>query len=111
MCSGHHGPESPCWHLERFHAKMPKAGSAADTAHQVHQTVRTALNEAVRRGHLTVNPASVAKAPRLEEEEVEPYTVEEVHKLLDLANKTRHPARWVVSLALGLRQGEVLGLK
>ncbi|BAG20685.1 site-specific integrase [Streptomyces griseus] len=74
-------------------------------------TVRTALNEAVRRGHLTVNPASVAKAPRLEEEEVEPYTVDEVHKLLDLANKTGHPARWVVSLALGLRQGEVLGLK
>ncbi|WP_103532268.1 tyrosine-type recombinase/integrase [Streptomyces sp. SM11] len=107
----HRLPKLEPEHLERFYAKMQKAGSAAGTAHQVHRTVRTALNEAVRRGHLTVNPASVAKAPRLEEEEVEPYTVEEVHKLLDLANKTRHPARWVVSLALGLRQGEVLGLK
>lgn len=107
----HRLPKLEPEHLERFYAKMRKAGSAAGTAHQVHRTVRTALNEAVRRGHLTVNPASVAKAPRLEEEEVEPYTVEEVQKLLDLANKSRHPARWVISLALGLRQGEVLGLK
>jgi integrase len=47
----------------------------------------------------------------LEEEEVEPYTVEEVQRLLDEANRQRHAARWVIALALGLRQGEVLGLK
>ncbi len=90
---------------------MLTAGSAAGTAHQVHRTVRGALNEAVRRGHLAVNPASIAKAPRLEEEEVEPRTVEEVQRLLDQADKTLRPARWVIALALGLRQGEALGLK
>ncbi|WP_328311588.1 site-specific integrase [Streptomyces sp. NBC_00442] len=98
-------------HLERLYRKMQANGSSAGTAHQVHRTVKTALNEAVRRRHLTINPASVAKAPRVEEEEVEPYTLEEVQRLLAEATKVRNTARWVIALALGLRQGEVLGLK
>ncbi|WP_329315768.1 tyrosine-type recombinase/integrase [Streptomyces sp. NBC_01262] len=98
-------------HLERFYKKMQDTGSAAGTAHQAHRTVRAALNEAIRRRHLTVNPASIAKAPRVEEEEVEPYSVEEVQSLLLEAGRQRNAARWVIALALGLRQGEVLGLK
>ncbi|MEU3068762.1 site-specific integrase [Streptomyces sp. NPDC006906] len=97
-------------HLERFYKKMQEAGSAAGTAHQVHRTLRTALNEAVRRGHAIQNPATIAKAPRLEEDEVEPYSVEEVQRLLAEAGKHRNAARWVIALALGLRQGEVLGM-
>ncbi|MEU6848441.1 site-specific integrase [Actinacidiphila alni] len=98
-------------HLERFYKKMQDNGSSAGTAHQAHRTVRASLNEAKRRRHLTENPATIAKAPRLEEEEVEPYTVEEVQRLLEVANSQRNTARWVIALALGLRQGEVLGLK
>ncbi|MCZ4509767.1 tyrosine-type recombinase/integrase [Streptomyces sp. ActVer] len=98
-------------HLERLYRKMQENGSAAGTAHQAHRTVKTALNEAIRRRHLTINPASVAKAPKVEEEEVEPYTLEEVQRLLAEATKVRNTARWVIALALGLRQGEVLGLK
>lgn len=98
-------------HLERFYKKMQDNGSAAGTAHQSHRTVRTALNEAVRRAHLTVNPATIAKGPRVEEEEVEPYSVEEVQRLLAEAHKHRNTARWVIALALGLRQGEVLGMQ
>lgn len=98
-------------HLERFYRRMQKNGSAAGTAHHVHRTVRTALSEAVRRGHLTINPAAIAKAPRLEEQEIDPYTVDEVRSLLLEASKRRNSARWVIALALGLRQGEVLGLK
>ncbi|MFI1799369.1 tyrosine-type recombinase/integrase [Streptomyces sp. NPDC020379] len=98
-------------HLERFYKKMQDNGSSSGTAHQAHRTVRAALNEAVRRRHITVNPATVAKAPRLEEEEVEPYSVEEVQRILLEAERHRNTARWVIALALGLRQGEVLGLQ
>jgi hypothetical protein len=56
------------------------------------------------------NAAEIAKAPRLEEEDIEPYTIEEVQSLLVEAAKLRNSARWVVALALGLRQGEALGL-
>jgi integrase len=98
-------------HVERLYAKMIAGGSAPATAHQAHRTLRTALNEAVRRGHLTKNPATVAKAPRVEEREVEPYSVREVQRLLDVAGRRRNSARWAIALALGLRQSEALGLR
>ncbi|WP_328860692.1 tyrosine-type recombinase/integrase [Streptomyces sp. NBC_00306] len=98
-------------HIEAFYAKMQSNGSKPATAHQVHRTLRTALNEAVRRGHLGKNPVQLAKAPKTGEYEVEPYSVKEVQRLLQAAGRHRNSARWAVALALGLRQGEVLGLK
>ncbi|WP_203708571.1 site-specific integrase, partial [Asanoa iriomotensis] len=67
-------------HIEKFTRKMQENGSAAATAHQAHRTIRTALSEAVRRGHIGRNVARLAKAPKLEEEEVEPYSIEEVKR-------------------------------
>ncbi|MFF4415919.1 tyrosine-type recombinase/integrase [Streptosporangium sp. NPDC001559] len=99
-------------HLEKLYAKMQREGKAAGTAHHVHRTIRAALNVAVRRGHLTRNPATFAKAPTLTEEEVEPYEISEVRRLLKAAEALpRNSARWAVALALGLRQGEALGLQ
>lgn len=98
-------------HLEKLYARMMEAGKAAGTAHQAHRTVRTAFNEAVRRNHIVRNPAMLAKAPRLTEEEIEPLTIEEVRRLLDSAARGRNSARWAIALALGLRQGETLGLR
>lgn len=104
-------------HLEKLYRKImrqpTKMGptTSAATAHQVHRTIRTALNVAVRRKHITSNPALEAKPPRVEQVEVEPYTVEQVKKLLETAQKRRNSARWAVALALGLRQGEALGLQ
>lgn len=97
--------------IERFYWLMQQRGARPATAHQAHRTFRTALNEAVRRGHITENPVRLAKAPRLDDEEVEPYTVEEVQRLLAQAQEGRNAARWAIALALGLRQGEALGLK
>ncbi|MDP9848008.1 tyrosine-type recombinase/integrase [Streptosporangium lutulentum] len=99
-------------HLEKLYAKMQHEGKSAGTAHHVHRTIRTALNVAVRRGYLIRNPATFAKAPTLSEEEVEPYEIGEVKRLLKAAEALpRNSARWAVALALGLRQGEALGLK
>lgn len=99
-------------HLERLYVRMQANGSKPATAHHVHRTVRTALGEAERRGHLPRNPARLAKAPRVEELEVEPFTVEEVQRILEAAAlHPRNSSRWALALALGLRQGEVLGLQ
>lgn len=110
-------------HLERLYRKMMTEGRAPSrpggfvkpakpaTAHQVHRTVRAALNEAVRRKQVTANPALLARAPKVDEEEVEPYSVDEIKRLLEIAHKQRNSARWAIALALGLRQGEVLGLR
>lgn len=98
-------------HLEKLYGRMQKNGSAPATAHQAHRTIRTALNVAVRRGHLSRNVASLAKPPRLPDMEVEPYSVDDVKQLLVAASGRRNSARWAFALALGLRQGEALGLK
>jgi len=98
-------------HVERLYAKLGLGGLAPGGVHHVHRTLRAALNEAVRRSHLTRNPALLAKAPKLTEKEVEPYGIEEVQRLLAVATERRNSARWAIALALGLRQGEALGLR
>lgn len=98
-------------HLEAMYRKMQKEGSSAGTAHQAHRTARAALNEAVTRGYLAKNPSLIAKAPRVDETEIEPLNRDEVTKLFQTALEGRNTCRWVLAIALGLRQGEVLGLR
>ena len=98
-------------HLETVYRRMTDAGAKPATAHQVHWTVRTALGEAQRRGHVARNAAQLARPPRIQTELVEPFTVEEVQQVLAAARATRNGARWAIALALGLRQGEALALK
>ena len=106
-------------HLEHLYARMQASGYdsaypdglSAGTAHHVHRTVRAALNEAVRRRHLGSNPVLLARPPKLDEDDVEPYDVPEIQRLLEVAARRRNSARWALALALGLRQGEALGLK
>jgi len=98
-------------HFEKLYAKMQAAGHKPGNAHQVHRTAKVAFGEAVRRGHLGRNPVSLAKPPRMEDEEIEPYELDEVQKILAAAAKRRNSSRWAIALVLGLRQGEVLGLR
>ncbi len=98
-------------HIEKLYSKMRATGLAAGTIHHVHRTLRASLSEAVRRKHVSINAAITAKAPRVEEEEIEPLTVEEAKRLLLAAAHRRNGTRWAVALALGLRQGETLGLQ
>jgi len=67
-------------HVEKLYTKMMSKGLSAGTAHHVHRTIRNALNEAVRRRHIPQNPVLLAKAPRLTDEETEPYTIGEVRR-------------------------------
>lgn len=97
-------------HLEKFYRRMTANGSKPATAHQAHRTVRVALGEALRRGHLRSNPAAVAKPPRVTDEDVEPYSVEEAQRIMREAAARPNSARWAVALSLGLRQGEALAL-
>ncbi|GLY70726.1 site-specific integrase [Amycolatopsis taiwanensis] len=98
-------------HFEKLYAKMRAAGLKAGTAHQVHRTARTAFGEALRRGHIVRNPVELAKAPRIEETDIEPFEADEIGQLLVTALSKRNGVRFVLALALGTRQGETIGLK
>ncbi len=93
-----------------MYAKLQRDGLSPGGVHHVHRTLRAALNEAVRRSHLPRNPVLIAKAPKLDSDDAEPYDVPEIQRLLEAAAKRRNGARWALALALGLRQGEALGL-
>lgn len=113
----HHLDKLQPEHLERLYQRIiQRPTKTADftkpaTAHQVHRTIRTALNEALRRGLVTRNAAASARGPRVEPPDVEPFTVDEIKRLFMAASRARSGSRWVIALALGLRQGEVLGLQ
>jgi len=98
-------------HFEKLYNKMIESGLKPATAHQAHRTARTAFAEAVRRGHIMRNVVSIARAPQVEEEEIEPLDAKEIQKLLAAALRRRNGVRFVVALALGARQGEALGFK
>lgn len=98
-------------HLEKLYAKLLKSKLKPGTVHQVHRTARTAFGEAERRGIITKNPAALAKPPRVDEEEIEPFEVEEIQRLIKTSLERRNGVRFVLALALGTRQGETIGLK
>lgn len=99
-------------HFEKLYVKITDNGKRKPaTAHQVHRTARTAFGEAFRRGHVTRNPVALAKPPRVEEEEIEPFEIDDIQRLIKTALGRRNGVRFVLALALGTRQGETIGLK
>jgi integrase len=58
---------------------------------------------------IAVNPAALVEPPPLTQIEVHPYN-DEARRFLDAAREDRLESRWLVAIALGIRQGEALGL-
>ena len=84
---------------------------SSTSAHQAHRILSRALKVAYHRGHVTKNVATMLDAPQPREQEVKPLTKAQAQTILDAAKGRRNAARWRVALALGLRQGEALGLR
>ena len=97
-------------HIEKFYRRLEEEGLAAATVLQVHRVLSRSLKVAVQRGRVHRNVTTLVDAPSVQRVEVQPLTVEECRALLAAARNRRNAARWSVALALGLRQGEALGL-
>jgi integrase len=72
--------------------------------------ISRALKVAMQRGRVARNVATLVDAPTARRDEVQPLTAADARKILDLAKDLPNGTRWSVALALGLRQGEALGL-
>ena len=86
-------------------------GLSGKTVAYVRQVLRTALRDAQRWELVPRNVVDMVPAPRVERPEIQPLEPEEVARLLKAAHGRRLEALYLVTLALGLRQGEVLGLQ
>lgn len=97
-------------HLEVAYLELVAGGLAASTVLYAHRVLSQALSVAVRRGTLARNVASLVDPPRGRLAESEPLSLTDARAILAACEGERNSARWSVGLALGLRQGEALGL-
>ena len=82
------------------------------TVRNVHVLLHKALADAVRRGHIAMNPADAVNPPARDDSvERTAWTTAEVRRFLEAAGSDRLAGIWRLALATGLRRGELLGLQ
>lgn len=86
-------------------------GLSAGTVLKTHRVISRALHVAHRRGRIARNIAQLVDPPQYKRGEIDPLSGEEARQILEAARARRNPSRWTVAFALGLRQGEALGLQ
>lgn len=97
--------------IQAFLNEKLESGYSARTVQYLHAVLRRALGQAVKWNLVPRNVASLAAPPKVSRTKVQPLTPEQVRCFLDVAKQDRLAAVFTVAVALGLRQGEVLGLR
>jgi integrase len=95
---------------EFMRAKI-EAGFSSKSIRNYRATLRAALNVAMQDGLIARNSAALAKPPRLEKPVLHVFSKEEALRFLDAARGHRLEAVFTVGLSLGMREGEILGLR
>ncbi|MFC9248053.1 tyrosine-type recombinase/integrase [Streptomyces sp. NPDC057136] len=85
--------------------------ASAATAKESHRVLRSALTAACREELISRNVVMLVPAPRVQSRELKPWDLEETATFLEAARKNPLYAAFVLAVALGLRRGEVLGLR
>jgi len=101
------GPEQ----IQSFLNQKLNDGLSSKTVAYIRQVLRTALDQAMRWNLVSRNVATLVPAPRKVRKPIHPLEPHEIGKFLSAVEGRRLEALYVATLALGLRQGEVLGLK
>ena len=97
--------------LDAIYMDMRRAGKAQSHQLKVHRILSRALKVAHRRGHVTHNVALLLDPPSVDPVNVKALAEEVADRILAVCETRRNAARWSVAFALGLRQGEALGLR
>jgi len=98
-------------HVERMMNEAIADGASPRSACHHRAVLRTALGVAMKWGILGRNVASLAGPPHVPEREIRPLSRGDARAILEAVRGDRLEALFTVALALGLRQGEALGLR
>jgi integrase len=98
-------------HIQKLLDEKSKKGLSAQTVTNIRTVLRSALSQALKWNLVSRNSAALVNAPRIPRLEVKPLDPENARKLIDAAKGSRFEAIYTVALTLGLRRGEVLGLR
>lgn len=88
-----------------------KRGIAPRTIQYARAILRAALQQAVADRHIEWNVATHVKPPRMTKRQIKPLEPDQARRLIAAAESHRLGALITVAVALGLRQGEALGLQ
>jgi integrase len=97
--------------VQRMLNRTRDAGLSPRTVQYVRGVLRAALTQAQRWELVTKNAAALTEPPKVERYITHPLTTEQAQHLLDAARGDRLEALYYIALSLGLREGEVLGLR
>jgi integrase len=98
-------------HIQGLYRSKLDAGLAPSSVRYIHAVLHRALKQALRWGLVPRNASESVDLPRLGKEEVEVLLPYEVRAFLDAAREDRLEALYVVAVTVGLRRGELLGLR
>ncbi len=96
--------------VRRFLVQVEKKTTAA-TAKEAHRVLRTALTAACREELVTRNVASLVEPPRSSSRELSPWTLDETLTFLAASRRDPLYAAFVLAITMGLRRGEIVGLR
>ena len=98
-------------HIGKAWSALREQGLSDNTIHNAHAALSRSLTVAQQRGKVTQNAARLMDAPRRTRSEPAVLDKDQSRAVLAAAHEARNAARWSVAFALGLRQGEALGLR
>ncbi|MFB8352493.1 tyrosine-type recombinase/integrase [Streptomyces niveus] len=96
--------------VRRFLVQLERKTTAA-TAKESHRVLRTALTAACREELVSRNVASLVEPPQAKSRELSPWSLDETLDFLAAARKDPLYAAFVLAVAMGLRRGEIVGLR
>ncbi len=98
-------------HVDHVLKTMKDKGLAGSTRKHVFTILNQASAKAIKWGFLRNNPCRDAERPKVNHKEFSTLTAEQAAKFLRSIQGDRLEALYVVAIATGMRQGELLGLK
>jgi integrase len=98
-------------HIRRLLKRKLDSGLSPQTVVHMRTVLNTALRQAIGDRLLSWNPVSSVKRPKVRRRAHNEFTSEQARAFLAAAENTRLGTAFAIGLSLGLRRGEVLGLR
>lgn len=98
-------------HVQKMLNRLSDNGLSYNSVRNVRAALRCALNQALRYGYVMRNVATLVDIPGKVTFKPQPLTHEQAQQLLTTVKGNRLEALFRIALGLGLRKGEILGLR
>ena len=99
------------FHIEEFYQKQYERRLSSNTVLRYHAVIHKALNDALRKELIALNPATLVKRPSKAKYVTVPYSALELNRLFQAVRGHTLEVLIILTAFYGLRRSEVLGLR